>query len=98
MPDNRLPAAVEATLYFVAAEALTNAARYSDAPSVRVAVGHVDQLASVEIVDEGRGGADPSGQGLRGLADRVEAAGGHLSIISVAGEGTQIRAEVPCAL
>lgn len=97
-PDGRLPAQAEATLYFVAAEALTNAARYSDASLVTIRVATDGQLACVEIADEGRGGADPSGQGLRGLADRVEAAGGTLTITSSPGAGTTIRAEVPCAL
>jgi len=52
----------------------------------------------IEVRDDGRGGADPgSGSGLRGLADRVAALGGRFTVISPPGEGTTLRAELPCA-
>jgi signal transduction histidine kinase len=52
--------------------------------------------AVIEISDDGRGGADPQGSGLRGLCDRVEALDGTLSILSTATTGTRVRAEFPC--
>ena len=51
----------------------------------------------IEVTDDGRGGADPHGSGLRGLRDRVEALDGRLTIVSTAGAGTSIRAELPYA-
>ena len=71
--------AVEAAAYYVVAEALTNVVRYAGAPQARVTVERRDGQLSVEVADDGCGGADPaSGSGLRGLADRVEALGGRL--------------------
>jgi signal transduction histidine kinase len=94
--DRRYPAAIEATAYFVVAEALTNAARYAQANEVQVTVDeHPDRL-TLTVTDDGGGGADPEGgTGLRGLADRVAAAGGELIIASSPGAGTSIRAELP---
>ena len=51
----------------------------------------------IEVADDGRGGADPLGSGLRGLRDRVEALDGTLGIDSDARTGTRVRAEFPCA-
>jgi PAS domain S-box-containing protein len=97
VPERRFPAAVEATAYFVVAEALTNAARYADARAVEVAVVHAGERLRVEVRDDGRGGADPAaGSGLRGLADRVAALGGELSLTSPPGGGTVLTAEMPC--
>jgi len=91
----RLPLAVEAAAYYVVAEALTNVARYSGASSASVSVAlDGDQRVTVEIGDNGRGGADPErGSGLRGLADRVEALDGTFAIHSPPGKGTIVRAE-----
>jgi signal transduction histidine kinase len=98
LPAGRLPEPVEVTCYFVIAEALTNAAKHSDAQlvrvTVRVAVGQ--DRVTVEVADDGRGGADPAGSGLRGLADRVAALGGRLAVLSPPGGGTRITAELPC--
>lgn len=97
-PAQRLPEPVEATVYFVCAEALTNAAKHSGAATARCDVSVDRGLVRVEIADDGAGGADPAGgSGLHGLADRVEAAGGTLAVSSPAGAGTTIRAELPCA-
>jgi PAS domain S-box-containing protein len=95
-PDRRLPPEAEAALYFVTSEALANVAKHAGASAVSIRVTVGEAAATVEIADNGRGGADPvSGGGLRGLADRVEALGGRLEISSEPGVGTAVRAEVP---
>ena len=96
MPDERLPAPVEAAAYYLIAEALTNVAKYAAATTVRVRVVAGDDSVTVEVTDDGVGGADPAGgSGLRGLADRVEALGGSLEVHSPTGDGTSLRATVP---
>jgi len=96
-PGDRLAAPVEATAYFVCSEALANAAKHARATRARCAVAVHDGRVCVEVADDGVGGADPAGgSGLRGLADRVETAGGMLTVSSPAGHGTTIRAELPC--
>jgi PAS domain S-box-containing protein len=98
IPDERLPEPVEAAAYYLIAEALTNVTKYANASAVRVRVDARDGHIVVEVSDDGVGGADPAtGSGLRGLADRVEALGGSLSISSPAGAGTSLRAEIPAA-
>jgi signal transduction histidine kinase len=98
MPEDRLPAAVEAAAYFVVAESLTNVAKYSSAEHASVRVGREDGFAVVEVSDDGIGGADPAaGTGLRGLADRLAALDGRLEVHSPPGGGTVIRANIPCA-
>jgi len=98
IPDERLPEPVEAAAYYLIAEALTNVAKYARASAVRVRVAASDAGVSVEVSDDGVGGADPAaGSGLRGLADRVEALGGSLDVVSPAGAGTSLRAEIPAA-
>ena len=93
----RLPAVVEVAAYFVASEALANVAKYSGATSVSITVSRSVNGALVEVSDDGVGGAnDAAGSGLRGLADRVEALGGHLRINSPIGAGTTISAVIPC--
>jgi len=90
--------AAEAAAYFLVSEALANVAKYSRANSVRVNVAHTDGQMLVEVADDGIGGADPSrGSGLRGLADRVQALDGELHLDSPLGEGTSVRARIPCA-
>jgi signal transduction histidine kinase len=92
----RFPAPVEAAAYFVCAEALTNVAKYACASLVRIELHPDAGRLVVEIVDDGVGGADPGrGSGLRGLADRVEALGGRLSVHSPARIGTRVLAEIP---
>ena len=96
-PVARLPVPVEVTAYFVVSEALTNVARHAEATGAVVAVRHEHDVLAVEVRDDGRGGADPRGSGLRGLADRVSALGGRLTIETRPGRGTVVRAELPCA-
>jgi signal transduction histidine kinase len=98
MPAERLPAPVEAAAYFVVAEALTNVVKYADASTAAVRIRRNGSYAVVEVRDDGVGGADPAvGTGLRGLADRLAALDGRLEVHSPPGEGTTVRAEVPCA-
>ena len=94
--DGRPVPSVEATLYFVIAEALTNVAKYADATEAVVTITGADGQAQVEIRDDGSGGADPAnGSGLRGLVDRLGALGGHLHVHSHPGDGTTVHAVVP---
>ena len=96
LPD-RLPEPVEAAAYFVVSEALTNVAKHAAASSVRVRVARANGCAVVEVADDGVGGADGArGTGLRGLGDRVDALGGRLVVVSPAGRGTVLQAEIPC--
>ena len=96
VPDERLPASVEAAAYYLIAEALTNVAKYAQASTVRIRVATSDGSVFVEVSDDGVGGADATtGSGLRGLADRVEALGGSLEVVSPTGAGTTLRAEIP---
>jgi signal transduction histidine kinase len=96
IPELRLPEAVEAAVYYVVAESLTNAAKYADASEARVELSRKDATVVVEIRDNGRGGASLSGgSGIRGLADRIEALGGQFAVNSPAGAGTVIRGALP---
>ena len=92
----RLPAVVEETLWFVACEALANTVKHAGARTVRVEVRAEHGTVRLRCGDDGRGGADPSGTGLRGIADRTEAAGGRFRLYSPAGQGTTIDAELQC--
>jgi PAS domain S-box-containing protein len=95
VPGDRLPSAVETTAYFTVAEALTNVAKYAQASYATVKVACENGDLVVEVRDDGVGGADSSaGSGLSGLADRVEACEGSLSVDSPPGAGTTVRAEV----
>ena len=97
LPDERLPAGVEAAAYYLVAEALTNVAKYAQASMASVRVLRENGHVIVEVSDDGIGGADARrGSGLRGLADRVEALDGRLDLDSPPGAGTRIRAEIPC--
>ena len=97
--ERRLPAPVEATGYFVVAEGLANAAKYSQATLVRVVVHDGGEWVGVEVSDDGVGGADPRrGSGLRGLADRVEALGGTIAVDSPPSGGTVLRCRIPVAV
>ena len=97
-PDTRYPPAVESSAYFVVAEALTNVMKYARATHAGVSVTEHHNILTVEVADDGGGGADPArGSGLRGLEDRVAAIGGRLTVISEPGRGTKVRADIPCA-
>jgi signal transduction histidine kinase len=98
VPAARFPEPVEAALYYVAAEALTNAAKHAQASRLHVSVARDNGRVVLSVSDDGAGGARlDSGSGLRGLADRVEALDGRLEVTSAAGAGTTVRAEIPCA-
>jgi signal transduction histidine kinase len=89
--------AVESAAYFVAAEALANAVKHAGAEHVDIEIARLGDTLELEVRDDGTGGADPGGAGLRGLRRRVEALDGTLTIISPRGGPTAIRAELPCA-
>jgi PAS domain S-box-containing protein len=95
VPAEGLPKQVEAAAYYVVAEALANAQKHASASKVVVRAGTESGNLVVEVVDDGRGGADAQGSGLRGLADRVDALGGRLTVESRPGGGTRLRAEIP---
>ncbi len=95
LPD-RLAADVEEAAYYVVAEALTNASKHSEATSVGVELSSAEGGVTVRVSDDGRGGADPSGLGLVGLADRMLMLGGSLRVDS-GPRGTTVWAELPCA-
>jgi signal transduction histidine kinase len=96
VPEDRLPGPVEAAIYYVVTESLTNAARHAAASSATVGILRSGDSVTVEIADDGGGGASlEGGSGLRGLVDRVEALGGELTVSSPRGAGTLVRAELP---
>jgi signal transduction histidine kinase len=96
VPDGRFPGPIEATAYFIVAEALTNVARHAEASEAHVLVTVDAGQLVVTVRDDGRGGADPArGSGLRGLSDRVAAASGSLTLSSPPGKGTFVRATLP---
>jgi len=96
LADERLAAPVEAAAYYLVAEAITNVAKYARASHATVSVGRSNGSATVVVADDGVGGADAAlGTGLRGLADRIEALGGHLHVDSPAAGGTRLSADIP---
>lgn len=95
--DRRLAPVVEATAYFVAAEALTNVAKHAAATAATLRVAVEDGSLRLRVTDNGSGGADPArGTGLRGLIDRVAALGGTLRVVDDAAGGTRLEASIPC--
>ena len=95
VPAERLPPKVEASAYFIAAEALTNVVKHSQAQRAAVTAFLEDGMLRLEVQDDGIGGADPGGHGLVGLGDRATALGGRLGIESPAGGGTCVSAALP---
>ncbi len=93
----RLPAPVEASAYFVVAEALTNMAKHASAGHAEVVARIENGMLRVEVRDDGVGGASPHGTGLMGLADRVAVLDGRLEVDSPPGEGTRLTAAIPLA-
>jgi signal transduction histidine kinase len=94
----RLPEPVEIAAYFVVAEALANVAKYAQATEASITVRRSNGHVSVDVTDDGVGGADAAqGSGLRGLTDRVAALDGTLSVDSPAGGGTRLHVDMPCA-
>jgi signal transduction histidine kinase len=94
LPERRLPQPIEAAIYYLVAEALTNAARHARASEVTVRVVQNGQLATVEVADDGVGGVQ-EGTGLCGLRDRFEALRGSLAVDSPLGHGTVVRGQLP---
>jgi signal transduction histidine kinase len=95
VPDARFPSEIEASAYFVVAEALTNVAKHSRARSAQITAWVEDRTLHVEVRDDGVGGADPDGSGLLGLRDRMSAMGGDLHVESPTGHGTHIAVRLP---
>jgi signal transduction histidine kinase len=94
---DRLPEPIELAAFYIVCEALANVAKHSNASSAVVSLTRESSWVSVEVTDDGMGGASAEkGTGLRGLADRVEAVGGRLQVWSPTGGGTRLRAELPC--
>ena len=95
-PPQRLDEGIEAAVYYVVAESLTNAMKHANASEARVEIETSDAEISFAVRDNGRGGATmDDGSGLRGLADRIEALGGRLDVESPRGAGTVVRATLP---
>jgi signal transduction histidine kinase len=94
----RLPAAVEASAYFVVAEALTNVAKHAHAQRAEVTARVRDGTLEVQVRDDGVGGARTGGSGLQGLADRLSVLDGRLRVESPAGGGTLVEAAIPLAV
>ena len=94
--DGRLPGSCEATAYYVAAEAFTNAAKHAKASAVDILIERADGTLTVQVRDNGIGGADTArGSGLVGLRDRVEAVGGTMTLDSPARAGTILTVRLP---
>ena len=95
VPAERLAAEIEASAYFVVAEALTNVVKHAHAGRAEVTASVEDGMLRLEVRDDGAGGADPEGHGLVGMRDRVTTLGGRLEIASPAGGGTLVAAVLP---
>jgi signal transduction histidine kinase len=95
VPGERLPPEIEASAYFVVAEALTNVVKHSHAHSAEIKAWVEDSVLHLDVRDDGVGGARPDGTGLLGLNDRVAALGGRLRVESPAGRGTRVAATLP---
>jgi signal transduction histidine kinase len=95
VPAQRSPAEIEASAYFIVAEALKNVVEHAHAERAEVRACAQDDMLHVEIRDDGVGSADPSGHGLVGMGDRVTALGGRLNVDSPCGGGTLVAATLP---
>jgi len=93
----RLDPSIEATAWFVICEGIANATKHAPDEPVHVDVSTAAGRLLVQVIDHGPGGADPDGEGLRHLADRVEAHDGSLRVDSATGTGTRLTADLPCA-
>ena len=92
----RMPTPIESTAYFCTAEAVTNSVKHATPTSITVALCRSTEQLMVVVSDDGKGGADPGGGGLCGLADRVAALNGRVTVSSPPGAGTTITVELPC--
>jgi len=95
VPATRFSPEIEASAYFIVAEALTNIIKHSHAGRAEVTASVADRMLHVEVRDDGIGGADPDGHGLVGIRDRATTLGGRLSIDNPAGGGTLVSATLP---
>jgi signal transduction histidine kinase len=95
VPGTRLPPEIEASAYFIVAEALTNVVKHAGASRADVTVALDDGRLQLDVRDDGGGDADPRGHGLLGIKDRVAALGGRLRIESPPGAGTRLSVELP---
>jgi signal transduction histidine kinase len=97
VPEMRLPTVIEGSVYFLISEALTNVVKHAYAHAAAVRVALTGTHLTVEVRDDGIGGAElqPAGHGLAGLADRMGALGGALQLESPKSSGTTLRAEIP---
>ena len=96
IPEQRFPDSVEIALYYVAAEALANVAKYARANRVELVLSASDSRVTLRVTDDGRGGADVAGgSGLAGLSDRLQAIGGSLTVTSAPDAGTTVTAVAP---
>jgi signal transduction histidine kinase len=93
--SERLPPDLEASAYFIVAEALTNVVKHARATQATVRAAIDGGVLTLEVRDDGVGGANPDGHGLVGMADRVDALGGRLWIESTDGDGTALAARLP---
>jgi signal transduction histidine kinase len=94
--EKRLSPAVESSAWFIACEAVANVVKHAAAKNIALSAIEEGGLLVLSIEDDGVGGADPEGHGLRGIADRAEAAGGRVSVLRAPGGGTAVRAVLPC--
>ena len=94
--EHRPPPPVENAAYFVVAESLTNTTKHTPGVPVRITIWHEHSELGIVVADDGPGGADSAGSGLSGLRKRVEALDGWFEVSSPVGEGTTIRATLPC--
>ncbi len=98
LPEQRLPDPVEVTVYYLVAEALSNAVKHAGATELRVDLTRRGPVLHADVADDGAGGATAgAGSGLHGLSDRLEALGGRLEVESAPGAGTRLRASIPLA-
>ncbi|MBA2475226.1 MAG: PAS domain S-box protein [Actinobacteria bacterium] len=98
VPSGRLPPSVEIAAYYLVSEALANVAKHAQASRATVAVDRSGDRVTIEVSDDGVGGADANGgSGLRGLADRISTLAGSLDVVSPPGGGTTVRAAIPCS-
>jgi signal transduction histidine kinase len=96
LPSSRLDAPAETIGYYVVAEAVANAQKYSHASSIEVRAAAGADSLRIEIVDDGSGGAEERpGSGLEGLRDRAEAIGGTMELVSPRGQGTRVTVVIP---
>jgi signal transduction histidine kinase len=94
--DRRFTPEIEATAWFIACEAVTNAVKHASATRIAVDVSAENGTLMISVADDGVGGADPTGSGLRGIADRAEAVGGSITVHEGSAGGTTVTGELPC--